>query len=314
VVDLAKQVLKDPPSFRKKPRLGGVPDRRMKPGRRWDRDSLIDGEASGDFEPGCLSLRNCLGEGTEVETSEGPVAIEELEEGDQVWAWNEWTREPELAEVVRVFEREVPEFYRLYVGAEEVLEATGEHPFWVVGQGWVEVEDLRPGDVLRTYEGYELRLVAVEREERSLRVYNFEVRGLHTYFAGRNRVAVHNCSKINDEDFVRFDPSEFDSSIDELGIQKRFFADRKVWLAKYKDVKHLLSGRDLEEVLYRKNLRSAVTGKFARGATLRVVRNADDAVAAGMTNRANGIRQWRLLRDVEPSEMEVVRRLSPYAP
>jgi RHS repeat-associated protein len=52
VVDMAKQVLKDPPSFRKKPRVERTPDRPMKPRRKRDRDSLTDGEASGDLEPG----------------------------------------------------------------------------------------------------------------------------------------------------------------------------------------------------------------------------------------------------------------------
>ena len=96
--------------------------------------------------------------------------IEEIEVGDRVWAWNEETGESELAEVVRLFERETLEVYTLHVGVGEVLETTDEHPFWVVGRGWVEVEDLRPGDILTSYEGQELRLVAVDRQERMLQV------------------------------------------------------------------------------------------------------------------------------------------------
>jgi len=56
----------------------------------------------------------------------------------------------------------------------------------------VEVAHLRPGDVLWTYEGHALRLEEVERREQRLRVYNFEVRGLHTYFTSGARLLVHN--------------------------------------------------------------------------------------------------------------------------
>lgn len=143
---------------------------------------------------GCLF--NCFAEGTLVLTEDGERPIEEIRVGDRVWAWNEETGESELAEVVRVYERETLEVYTLHIGVDETLETTDEHPFWVVGRGWVEVEDLQVGDILRTYEGQELRLVAVERQERTLRVFNFEVRGLHTYFVGNARVLVHNCAQF----------------------------------------------------------------------------------------------------------------------
>jgi hypothetical protein len=109
---------------------------------------------------GCLF--NCFAEGTLVLT-DGERPIEEIEVGDRVWAWNEETGASELAEVVRLFERETLEVYALHVGVDEVLETTDEHPFWVVGRGWVEVEDLRPGDIMTSYEVQELPLVAVDR-------------------------------------------------------------------------------------------------------------------------------------------------------
>ena len=154
-------------------------------------------------------LFNCFAEGTLVLTEDGERPIEEVAVGDRVWAWNEETGESELAEVVRLFERETLEVYTLHVGVGEVLETTDEHPFWVVGRGWVEVEDLRPGDILTTYEGQELRLVAVERQERSLRVYNFEVRGLHTYFVGDAQVLVHNCAEKRKEGNLTSDEGDF---------------------------------------------------------------------------------------------------------
>jgi hypothetical protein len=110
---------------------------------------------------------------------------------------------------------------------------------------------------------------------------------------------------------VRFDPIPFDSSIEELGIQLRFFKDRKIWLAKYGDAKLINDPRSLETVLYRKSLWPAMAGKFSEGATLRVVRNVEGAAAAGLTNRTNGHRQWRLMRDVRPEDLETIRRIVP---
>lgn len=94
--------------------------------------------------------------------------------------------------MTQVFEREAPEHYTLYVGVDEVVEATGEHPFWVVGQGWTNVEDLQEGDHLLNSDGRGLRLAAVEFQDRPLKVHNFSVRGLHTYFAGNSQLLVHN--------------------------------------------------------------------------------------------------------------------------
>lgn len=112
---------------------------------------------------------------------------------------------------------------------------------------------------------------------------------------------------ISDDAFVRFDPLEFDSSIDDLGIQKRFFADEKIWLTKYGDIKNIKNASDLETILYRKNLWPDVRGKFSNGATLRLVDNVDDAVFAGMTNKTDGVRQWRLLRDVPPNDLGQIK-------
>jgi hypothetical protein len=116
---------------------------------------------------------------------------------------------------------------------------------------------------------------------------------------------------ISDDTFVRFDPSQFDSSIHELGVQKRFFEDGKVWLTKYGDIKHIVDPADLETVLYRRELWSETAGKFQQGATLRAVGELKGAVPAGVTNKTNGVRQWYIQEDIQPQNLDVVLQLKP---
>ena len=80
-----------------------------------------------------------------------------------------------------------------------------EHPFFVVDRGWVEARDLQPGDLLQSMDGAMLRLDDVEREQRTIRVYNFEVRDLHSYFVGTEQVLAHNCGQTVLPKGIRFE-------------------------------------------------------------------------------------------------------------
>jgi hypothetical protein len=138
-------------------------------------------------------LENCFAEGTLVSTAEGLVPIEQVEVGDQVTSFDEETGEEHLAEVIALHHRDVEELWILYAGGE-TIETTDEHPFYVAGQGWTETKNLRAGDILIATSGNRLALERVERREQTARVYNFEVRDLHTYLVGRVGAVVHNCS------------------------------------------------------------------------------------------------------------------------
>jgi len=115
----------------------------------------------------------------------------------------------------------------------------------------------------------------------------------------------------DDEDFVRFDPTAYDSSIDSGGVQKRFFSDARVWLTKYKYVKHVTNASELEQNLYRKNLWPSTQGKFTSGGTLRVASGITDATPAGLTNKTNGVPQWFITRDIPASDLATVSRIPP---
>jgi len=54
----------------------------------------------------------------------------------------------------------------------------------VPGRGWVLAWSLRSGDVIHTLEGEAVRVDAVEDRGEVVRVYNFRVRELQTYFVG----------------------------------------------------------------------------------------------------------------------------------
>ena len=71
---------------------------------------------------------------------------------------------------------------------------TEEHPYWVVGKGWVEAKDLKIGDqvLLASGEKAAIENVTKEKLETPVKVYNFEVADWHTYFVAELGVLVHN--------------------------------------------------------------------------------------------------------------------------
>jgi RHS repeat-associated protein len=102
--------------------------------------------------------------------------------------------------------------------------------------------------------------------------------------------------KIDLESMVRFDPSIHDTSIQSEGILTKYFDNKKIWLTKYKHVENVDNAKDLEKILYRKDLWPSVEGKYQSGATLRMIENSKGVKAAGVTNKTKGIPQWRKIK------------------
>lgn len=113
--------------------------------------------------------------------------------GDKVLAKSDETGEVAFNEVVGLFQKQADEIYKVYIG-DESIEATAEHPFWVDGKGWLEVKDLKVGDLLVTSGGATLAINKIEKEPREATVYNFEVADFNSYFVSNLGVWVHNCS------------------------------------------------------------------------------------------------------------------------
>jgi hypothetical protein len=81
--------------------------------------------------------------------------------------------------------------------ADTVLRTTFNHPFYVLGEGWIAAGELRIGDRLRAADGQAATVTALFANGDAERVFNLRVADSHTYFAGAFEgpcVLVHNTS------------------------------------------------------------------------------------------------------------------------
>ena len=155
----------------------------------------ITGAVSGALHPTA-----CFVAGTSVAVASGYVAIETLQPGDLVWAWDEETGDVALKPVKQLFINESDELIHLTVNGEEIT-TTPTHPFYVVHKGWYAAVDLRAGDILVLVNGEYVTLEKTQHEilEAPITVYNFEVEDYHTYYVGTDGVLVHNKCILNED-------------------------------------------------------------------------------------------------------------------
>lgn len=122
----------------------------------------------------------CFAAGTPLLTPEGSKAIEQFKAGDLVLSRDE--DDPygkvQAKAVLEVFTHD-SELLQLWV-AGRIVGTTAEHPFWVVGRGWLPAK----GDRLLAPDGATLPVDQVTRTRRRERVYNLRVADFRTYFVG----------------------------------------------------------------------------------------------------------------------------------
>jgi hypothetical protein len=141
----------------------------------------------------------CFVEGTLISTKDGLKPIENLQVGELVSSKNLETGELNWQPIVETFvfddDRKT---YELFVESSEGdvnrFEVTDNHPFWVVGKGWVDSGDLVPGMQLSSSKQVGLNVKELIKLDRSPVTYNIEVAGYHNYFVGKQKALVHNCS------------------------------------------------------------------------------------------------------------------------
>jgi len=119
-----------------------------------------------------------------------------LKPGVEVLSKCEATGEVAYRKITRVYEHASQRvweltYYSEHFGAYLSLLVTGNHPFWVVGKGWVNVIDLQDGDQFITTDGSSAHFGSLEEYEYPDTVYNIEVEEFHTYFVGAG-ILVHN--------------------------------------------------------------------------------------------------------------------------
>ncbi|MCG3212510.1 MAG: hypothetical protein FOGNACKC_06180 [Anaerolineae bacterium] len=174
-----------------------------------------------------INCANSFTAGTPVETDEGQKAIEEIEAGDKVLAEDPETGEQGYYEVVALTNHPTDEVLRVTLDAGDdnghnetaqlnndddspaesragaksnienqtsAMEITPDHPVYVEGKGWLWAENLSVGDRLRRSDGGMAKVLAIERVALDTPevVYNFTVKGPHTYFVLEAGVLVHN--------------------------------------------------------------------------------------------------------------------------
>ena len=144
--------------------------------------------------------QNCFTGDTLVAAEDGQKRIDEIEVGDKVWAYNIFTGETELKEVLTVYVHDdETEILHLHTTAGDV-DTTTNHPFYVLSRGWVAAGDLNEGDEVYLIDGSTAFVTGAELERftEPVTVYNLEVADFNTYFVGDDGVLVHNYKKSTD--------------------------------------------------------------------------------------------------------------------
>lgn len=158
-------------------------------------DGFMTGTITGAIT-GAVSSGVCFVAGTTVLTAAGAAAIETIEVGDYVWAWDENTKDIALKQVVETYVNETDELVHVFVNGEEII-CTPSHPFYSPVKSWTDAVHLRAGDILVLVNGEYVVVEKVQHEllENPVKVYNFQVEDYHTYYVSESGVLVHNlCS------------------------------------------------------------------------------------------------------------------------
>lgn len=144
----------------------------------------------------------CFVAGTKVLTISGYKNIEDVKLGELVAAKNVETGELSWKSVEKIF-IELRDIIKLAIvspnGEITSIGTTDDHPFYVIGKGWINTENLLPGDLIETYdEGY-VTVYGINKTKRTEKTYNFIIADFHTYYVTENNILVHNCNKISNE-------------------------------------------------------------------------------------------------------------------
>lgn len=136
----------------------------------------------------------CFTGDTLVSTEYGPVPIEDIENGDYIWAEDTVTGEKELKQVTDVIVTMTDLLFYVATENGEEIHTTKNHPFYVEGKGWVAAAELEVGDVLYTKDGQEEVVdgVTIEKQEEPVKVYNLTIEDYHTYYVSESSFLVHN--------------------------------------------------------------------------------------------------------------------------
>ncbi|WP_454045902.1 polymorphic toxin-type HINT domain-containing protein [Chryseobacterium sp. Marseille-Q8038] len=135
----------------------------------------------------------CFPAGTPVHTEHGIKNIEDVQIGDQVWAYDEDTDTVALQPVIDFIINESDHTISIYTEAE-VIETTAIHPFYTE-EGWKDASELEIGEKIWTKDDTKVTIEKTEYSYEPKKVYNFTVAHFHTYFVGLLALLVHNSGR-----------------------------------------------------------------------------------------------------------------------
>lgn len=127
----------------------------------------------------------CFPSGTQIETDAGPVAIEHIKVGDQVFSLRDG--EHALVPVLGIKVRRT-EYLLVLTLSDGELTVTPDHPIWFAG-AWRPAYQIERGDQLTGLSG-SLQVLSVRHEVRDVEVRTLRVGTPHSFFA--EGVWVHN--------------------------------------------------------------------------------------------------------------------------
>ena len=120
---------------------------------------------------------------------DGPRPIEAIQVGDQVLGQHATTGALGFQPVVFLHHNPPGKTLRVSFVVGDPVVCSEYHRFWRANQGWAMARELEPGDVLRTLGGL-VRVAKVEADA-TQPLYNLDVLGARTFFAGERRLLVH---------------------------------------------------------------------------------------------------------------------------
>lgn len=144
-------------------------------------------------------ITDCFIAGTLVLTSVGLIKIEDIKEGDFVYAYDEKTKKKSLKTVAQIFRNKTKEWVHLFVKnpktnkIQEIV-CTPNHRIYIKNKGWIKTIEILENDKVLLYNGEEGCVISkeIQKLEDYETIYNFEVEELHNYFVGTEKVLVHN--------------------------------------------------------------------------------------------------------------------------
>jgi hypothetical protein len=126
-----------------------------------------------------------------VVTTDGHVAISEIEVGDTVLAYNEATGETGEYLVIATIAHHDPTVVYLTISGE-TLTTIAEHPFYTTDGEWIDAGELTHGAEIVALDGTFGTVEAVTVAADAQPMYNLTVDTAHTFFVGDGQWLVHN--------------------------------------------------------------------------------------------------------------------------